>query len=155
MAVSRSRREDEPRFAGGADVRYIETSAVVAAIVEGDVNADHAIRGEGQRIASLLTFVEARRTIARLAAMGRMTSRAQRSALGHLRTFEAHVDLMSIGGEVLERLGKPFPVEPVRTLDAIHLATAEMLDASPQLITIVTRDRRVAQNARAMGFVVE
>jgi hypothetical protein len=42
----------------------------------------------------------------------------------------------------------------VRTLDALHLATADLLDESPQLVTIVTRDARVRENALAMGFTV-
>jgi predicted nucleic acid-binding protein len=155
MAVKKARPNDEPQFAGGSDIRYIETSALIAAVVEGDKAADEAIRGEGRRIASVLTFGEARRTIARLGVTGRMTSRLQRTTLGRLKKLESYLDLVAIGAEVLERTAKPFPIEPVRSLDAIHLATAELLDASPQAVTIVTRDRRVAQNARAMGFVVE
>lgn len=46
-------------------------------------------------------------------------------------------------------------MEPVRTLDAIHLATVEELGETPQLITIVTRDRRIRENALAMGYAVE
>ena len=50
---------------------------------------------------------------------------------------------------------RPFPVEPVRTLDAIHLATLEVLGEVPQLVTVVTRDARMGENARAMGYGVE
>lgn len=155
MAVGRTRRADEPYFAGGSEYRYLETSAVVAAIVEDDKDADLAVRGEGRRVASSLTFAEARRTIARRGATGRMTATVQRSALARLRRLEENVALVPIGTVILDRVGRPFPVEPLRSLDAIHLATAELLDPSPQVITIVTRDRRLAQNARAMGFVVE
>jgi predicted nucleic acid-binding protein len=56
---------------------------------------------------------------------------------------------------VLERSGRPFPVEPIRTLDAVHLATAEMLGVPPQLVTIVTRDGRLRDNALALGYSVE
>jgi hypothetical protein len=49
----------------------------------------------------------------------------------------------------------PFPVEPIRTLNAVHLATAERLGEAPQVVTIVTRDDRVRDNARALGDVVE
>lgn len=62
---------------------------------------------------------------------------------------------MAVANDVLTRAGRPFPVEPIRTLDAIHLATAELLGEPPQLITIVTRDARVADNARALGYSVE
>jgi hypothetical protein len=40
-------------------------------------------------------------------------------------------------------------------LDAIHLATAEALGDPPALITIVTRDLRVRDNAAALGHPVE
>jgi hypothetical protein len=44
-------------------------------------------------------------------------------------------------------------VEPIRTLDAVHLATAELLGA-PQRVTIITRDARVTENARALGYLL-
>jgi hypothetical protein len=50
---------------------------------------------------------------------------------------------------------RPFPVEPVRTLDAVHLATTELLGEPPALVTIVTRDARVGQNTEALGYAVE
>jgi len=63
-----------------------------------------------------------------------------------------------VGGRVtravLLRAGRPFPIEPVRTLDAIHLATLETLGDTPQLISVITRDARVRENARALGYVV-
>ena len=61
---------------------------------------------------------------------------------------------MAVSDEVLLRAGRPFPIEPIRTLDAIHLATVELLGEAPQLVTIVTRDERVASNGRALGYAV-
>lgn len=52
------------------------------------------------------------------------------------------------------RAGRLFPVEPVRTLDAIHIATAELLGDPPPLIAFITRDKRVADNARALGYSI-
>jgi hypothetical protein len=46
-------------------------------------------------------------------------------------------------------------VEPIRTLDAIHLAAAEALGDPPALVIIVTRDLRVRENATALGYPVE
>ena len=40
------------------------------------------------------------------------------------------------------------------TLAAIHLATLESLGETPQLVTVVTRDDRIARNARALGYAV-
>jgi hypothetical protein len=33
--------------------------------------------------------------------------------------------------------GRPFPVEPIRTPDAVHLATTELLGEPPPLIVLV------------------
>jgi hypothetical protein len=55
---------------------------------------------------------------------------------------------------LLAKVGDAFPVEPVRTLDAIHLLTAvEFRIALPglQMISLV---RRVRENAAALRFTV-
>jgi predicted nucleic acid-binding protein len=78
-----------------------------------------------------------------------------RAAARALRTFSTRCDLVSVTDEVLLRAGRPFPLEPVRTLDAIHLATSEILGEHPPLVTIVTRDQRIRENAVALGFSTE
>jgi predicted nucleic acid-binding protein len=55
----------------------------------------------------------------------------------------------------IDRVRRPFPLEPIRTLDAVHLATAELLGEAPALVTIVTRDDRVRKNAEALGYTGE
>ena len=72
-----------------------------------------------------------------------------------LRRFERRCYVVAVTDAVLARVRRPFPVEPIRTLDAMHLATAELLGEPPQLMTIVTRDQRVRQNAEALGYAVE
>ena len=148
-------RATEPRFAGGSAFRYIETSALVAAGVERDVTATQAIRGEGIRFASALTFAEARRMLSVARQSGRLSPEVYRSRLSWVRRFERRCEVVDISATVLARLGRPFAVEPVRSLDAIHLATIEALEEDSAAIAVVTRDRRIAENARAMGYLVE
>lgn len=145
----------EPSFPGGVSFRYIESSALVAAVLEGDATAVQAIRGEGVRIASALTLAETRRTFAVAIVRGRLSQPQVRSRLAWLRRFERRCEIVDVSSSVLTRLGRPFPVEPVRSLDAIHLATIEMLEVEPSLVAVVTRDRRVRENALAMGYLVE
>lgn len=145
--------DDEP--VGGAVFRYIETSTLLAAIFDDDPVAKLALQGEGQRVASELTFAEASRVIARRRNTNELTPTEERSAIRRLRLFKGRCDLLAVSEGVLHRVGRRFPVEPVCTLDAIHLATAELIDEQPQLVTIVTRDRRVKENALALGFMVE
>ena len=98
---------------------------------------------------------EAGRAIIRARVTGRLTAENEKAAILALRTFERRCFLLDIDQVVLDRVRRPFPVEPIRTLDAIHLATAELLDEPPQLATIVTRDERVRANAKALGYSIE
>jgi hypothetical protein len=63
--------------------------------------------------------------------------------------------MVAVTDSMLARVRRPFPVEPIRTLDAVHLATAELLGEPPPVVTIVTRDARVRDNAEALGYAVE
>lgn len=135
--------------------RYIESSALLAALLERDVAARASIRAQGTRVTSALTLAEAARAILRGRATGRLSEADARAATRGLRLFARRCDLVGVTDAVLARVGRPFPVEPIRTLDALHLATAEALAEPPALVTIVTRDARVRDNARALGYSVE
>ncbi|HET9333929.1 MAG TPA: PIN domain-containing protein [Gemmatimonadota bacterium] len=54
---------------------------------------------------------------------------------------------------ILARVLHPFP-KPVRTLDAIHLASADFLRGQGEEISIATYDRRMRDTAAEMGFEV-
>ena len=136
-------------------VRYIESSALVAALLERDRAALESVRTRGRQVTSALTIAEAARAILRARAGARLKADEERAAVGALRRFERRSYVVAVTDAVLARVRGPFPVEPVRTLDAVHLATAELLGEPPQLVTIVTRDARVRDNARALGYAVE
>ena len=104
---------------------------------------------------SALTLAEATRAIVRGRTTGRLSEADERAAVRGLHVFARRCDLVSVTDAVLARVGRPFPVEPIRTLDAVHLATAEQLGEPPALVTVVTRDARVRENARALGYDVE
>lgn len=135
--------------------RYIESSALVAALLERDTGARASIRAQGKRVTSALTLAEAARAILRARASGRLSEAHERAATRGLQVFARRCDIVSVVDAVLARVARPFPVEPIRTLDAVHLATAEVLAEPPALVTIVTRDARVRDNARALGYAVE
>jgi predicted nucleic acid-binding protein len=138
-----------------AGIRYIESSALLAALLEHDTATLEALQAEGRYVTSALTLAEAARAIVRARVVGRLTVAQEQAAVRGLRTFERRSFLVDVNRIVLARVGRPFPVEPIRTLDAVHLATAELLGEPPQLVTIVTRDTRVRDNARALGYMVE
>jgi predicted nucleic acid-binding protein len=136
-------------------VSYIESSALVAALVEGDAAVKISIRRATRRITSALTIAESARAIVRARLAGSLTQEQERAAMRGIQVFARRCDIVDVTDAVLTRIGRPFPLEPVRTLDAVHLATVEALNESPALITVVTRDARVRENAMALGHPVE
>lgn len=143
-----------PTVATPDDLRYVETSALLAALLEGDARARRSLQ-RGTLLTSALTFAEAGRAVLRARRSDRLTAAQARSVLRALSRFRARCMVMSVTDEVLAGVSRPFPVEPVRTLDAIHLVTAAALADAPQLLTIITRDDRVRANAVALGHPVQ
>jgi predicted nucleic acid-binding protein len=145
----------EPVFAGGVQVRYIESSALFAARFEDDAVARQSISGEGIRFTSALTLAEVARRVIRGRVAGTIDDAQMRAAMLWLRRFQRGCDVVEVNESVLARVRRPYPREPIRTLDAIHLATIEAREDDPSMVAVVTRDHRIAENARAMGYLVE
>ena len=151
-----ARPVDRPTpIAERGSVRYIESSALVAALLEHDLAALKSVRIRGRQVTSALTIAETARAILRARAAARLTADEERAAVRALRRFERRCYLVAVTDSVLARVRRPFPLEPIRTLDAVHLATAELLGEPPQLVVIVTRDARVRDNAHNLGYAVE
>jgi uncharacterized protein len=70
-----------------------------------------------------------------------------------VRLLLARVSLIELDPVVLGRAAHPFPT-PVRTLDALHLASASWLRERGGEVRLATYDRRLAKSARAMGLDV-
>ena len=80
----------------------------------------------------------------------------RRAAASHgeaVREILAAVAFVELPPTVLERAVEPFPV-PVRTLDAMHLATALFLAGRRQGVKVATYDERMRGAARAVGLGV-
>ena len=61
------------------------------------------------------------------------------------------ISLVELAPAVVSRALEPFP-SPVRTLDALHLATMVFLRANNQSIELATYDSRLASAAAVLGF---
>jgi hypothetical protein len=57
-----------------------------------------------------------------------------------------------VSEDVVERARRPFPTEPVRTLDALHLASALVARAAVSELAVLSLDQRVRENAERLGF---
>ena len=83
----------------------------------------------------------------------RLNARGLGSSHGDaLRELLARLAMVELSPVVLARATEPFPV-PVRTLDALHLASADFLRTQKQTVEIASYDARLLSAARKMGFV--
>ncbi|WP_314317778.1 PIN domain-containing protein [Actinomyces oris] len=64
--------------------------------------------------------------------------------------FIAGVELVEIGPDVIERASAL--TGELKSLDAIHLATATLLDDPRHPVTVLTHDARLADAARSRGL---
>ena len=133
--------------------RYVETSALLRVILEGDGTLQPLL-SKGTCYTSALTLAEARRAIRRARAVGRLDPAGVQSARRSVVEFERWAEVVAISESVLQGVGAEFPVEPVRTLDAIHLATVQLLAETLPGLELVSTDERVRENARVLGISV-
>lgn len=69
------------------------------------------------------------------------------------RSLLALVDMIEMTDSVLARALSPFPNQ-IRTLDAVHLATAEYLHRRDGALELATYDKRLTAAAAALGIPV-
>jgi predicted nucleic acid-binding protein len=82
----------------------------------------------------------------------RIHSRRLTKSHGDLvRTMLGRLALIELAPPVLVRALEPFPTA-VRTLDALHLASAEFLRAQGQVIQLATYDGRMSAAAKSLGI---
>jgi hypothetical protein len=105
-------------------------------------------------VASDLTLVECDRTILRAVAAGRVTEADAADRRGVLVAATTHWHLLRLDAGVVERARHPFPAEPIRTLDALHLASALAARVAVPGLALLTLDGRMRAAGRGLGFAV-
>jgi predicted nucleic acid-binding protein len=137
-------------------IAYAESSAVLAWLLgepEGRA-VRRALVGSERIVSSTLTLLECSRSIARGARTEALARDDQLAALRLLDHAARTWVTLEMTGKVLERARLPFPKEPVRTLDAIHLATAMIFDDAIPDLALLSLDGRIRENASALGMTV-
>lgn len=74
-----------------------------------------------------------------------------RSHSDKVRALLSRLALIELAPPVLARAVEPFP-KPVRTLDALHLASMDFLRKQGQLVTVASYDNRLIDAARSLRF---
>jgi predicted nucleic acid-binding protein len=135
---------------------YAESSAVLAWLL------DEAAAGEVRRylaaaeiiVASDLTLIECHRVLFRAAALNELTEAEAADRRAHLVAAAAHWQVLRIAPEIVERARQPFPGEPIRTLDAIHLAAVVVGRAAVAGLMLLSLDDRVRRSGKGLGLEV-
>ncbi len=119
---------------------------------------EEAVRRELARadavVASDLTLVECDRALIRRQAAGSLREDDVDRLRRQLTATVSHWNVMPIEREVVERARHPFPGEPIRTLDALHLASALIVRAAVVEFGLLSLDERVRAAGRALGLRV-
>ncbi len=134
-------------------IAYLDSSILLRVVLgQPDRLAEWGRISKG--VVSRLAEVECMRTMDRLRLAGKLT--IEESALRRelvYRVLEG-LDLVEITSAVLHRAAQPM-VSPLGSLDAVHLATAELWRETRNTeIVFATHDRALALGARASGFKV-
>jgi predicted nucleic acid-binding protein len=125
-------------------VIYLDTSVALAHLLAEDRSPPEKLWKETLISSRLLEYEVWTRIHAR--ELARTHADAVRSLLGR-------VALVELYPPVLARALEPFP-KPVRTLDAIHLASMEFLKRQGQDIALASYDSRLNAAARSLRFPI-
>ena len=120
---------------------YIDSSVVLAQLFAEDRRPAETLWGQVLVSSRLLEYEVWNRALARLttppdAAIAALLSK---------------VDMTELSSLALRRALEPFPV-PVRTLDALHLATAVFINTEDDPVQVASYDHRLIAAAQALGL---
>jgi predicted nucleic acid-binding protein len=136
---------------------YAESSAILSWLL-GDENADRVrevLSNAEMVFASDLTLVECDRVLVRAVHTGRLSEAAAAERAALLGHAAAHWLLLRLDSEVLDRARRPFPAEPLRTLDALHIASALLALRTVANLALLSLDQRVRRSGQQLGFPLQ
>jgi predicted nucleic acid-binding protein len=133
---------------------YAESSAVLAWLLGEDAGprVRQLLGAADMVVASDLTVVECERVIIRAAALGELTEADAADRRAHLTAAASHWHVLRIGPEIVDRARQPFPGEPIRTLDAIHLASVLVARSAVAGLELLSLDDRIRKAAERLGL---
>ncbi len=136
---------------------YAESSAVLAWLLDEAPGARirQLLSEADVVIASDLTLIECDRVIIRAAAVDGLTEGDAADRRAHLASAAATWHMLRIGAEVVDRARQPFPGDPIRTLDAIHLASALVARAAVPGVALLSLDERMRGAAQRLGLPLQ
>ena len=124
---------------------YLDTSVALAHLLAEDTRPPDSLWRETLVASRLLEY--------------ELWTRINARKLGHshgegVRALISRIALLELAPPILSRSLEPFPA-PVRTLDALHLASIEFLRSQGQAITLASYDQRLLAAARALDIPIQ
>jgi predicted nucleic acid-binding protein len=105
-------------------------------------------------VTSDLTLIECDRALHRARSLGQLSAEGFLELANELRRVAAGWILLRLSDEIVDRARGSFPEEPIRSLDALHLASALTAAALLPETAILTLDERVRRCGRGLGMTL-
>jgi predicted nucleic acid-binding protein len=135
-------------------VKYVDASAVLR-LLFAESGSTVPLGDDDRVVSSHLVEIETFRAVDRERLIGGLDDAQAATKRKELVALLAMLDLMAIDAAVIARAKRPFAIN-VRALDAIHVATAEVLatEANDDALEFWTHDERQASAALSRGLLV-
>ena len=131
-------------------VAYLDSSVLLRHILLGEEPIRHVLEFP-RVVSSELIEIECRRVLHRYRLAGELSDETLTVARERLDEVLAGIDLLEMSRQIKQRAMDPFPVN-VRTLDALHLATALMVVEDADGLALFSHDEGMNRCARSLGI---
>jgi predicted nucleic acid-binding protein len=133
---------------------YAESSAVLAWLFgeEAAPRVREVLSKAELVLASDLTLLECDRVLIRALALDEIDETEAADRRAHLNRAAAHWHVLRLSTEIVDRARYPFPAEPIRTLDAMHLASALAARSGVAGVELLSLDDRIRRAGAQLGF---
>ena len=125
---------------------YVDSSVLLAFLLHERVAV---FPSDGQLVTSELSELECRRTLDRIRIQERRSDEEMARSLSELHALFQSLRVIRVDSVVLKRAKAAFPTV-VRSLDSIHIATAELSGAR----RFISRDKQQGNAASALGMQI-
>jgi uncharacterized protein len=137
---------------------YFDTSALVKRYIDepGRREVLRLLR-QNECVTSVVLPIELRSGLRRRVAEGSIDAARLPAILKHVAVDRAFWTLVEVGIDILAGAEALVATHPIRTLDAIHVASARVFAARLSMpgLTFVSADKRQAETAAAVGLAVK
>ena len=131
-------------------IAYLDSSVVLRHILLGEIAISHALEYP-EVVSSELMEIECRRVLHRYRLEGDLSDTGLADARERLDAVVNGIDLLELTAPIKRRAMEPFPVT-IRTLDALHIATAEAVAGGRDNLSLFSHDRGMNVCARSLGI---